>query len=110
MTDEVEKNKGGRPPGSRNKITLLKMMGEEATRERNFERMLLVCDHIITEALAGNRDCRKLVWSAVMSKSGADAAAATGAIPEINIRVQGSAAPEVSVEKPLAAEPEIQLN
>ena len=78
--------RGGRPKGSKNKITLLKLMTEEVVRTQNADRMKQVCDDIINDALAGDRDCRKLVWQAVMSKSGFDQNTPTGAVPEIIIR------------------------
>lgn len=78
--------KVGRPKGSKNKITMLKLMTEEVVRSKNLDRMLQVCDEIITEALAGDRDCRKLVWTSIMSKSGTDQNQTTGAMPEIIIR------------------------
>lgn len=80
--------KAGRAKGSKNKITLLKLMTEEAVRSKNLDRMLQVCDEIISDALSGDRDCRKLVWQAIMSKSNLEASPATGAVPEITIRLE----------------------
>jgi hypothetical protein len=65
-------NKRGRPKGSKNRVTLLKLMAEEAVRERNIERMQQVCDEIIEDALMGDKDMRKLVWQAMISKGSAD--------------------------------------
>jgi hypothetical protein len=79
-------NKGGRPKGSKNKITLLKLMAEETFRTGEIDRMMQVCREIVTDALAGDRDCRKLVWQAVVSKSGNDNTTQVGAMPEIIIR------------------------
>lgn len=61
-------NKLGRPKGSKNKITLLKLMAEEAARERNADLAQQVIDGIYRDALEGDRACRKLVWDAHMSK------------------------------------------
>lgn len=88
----------GRPKGSRNKITILKLMTEEAVRSKNTDRMLEVCDQIIEAALEGDRDCRKLVWSSIMSKSGVDANQHQGQIPEIVIR--SDKPPEVHIGRP----------
>lgn len=60
-------NKGGRPKGSRNKITLLKIVAEEAARERNHEKMQHVIDLVVDMARRGDAAAQKLVWSAVMS-------------------------------------------
>lgn len=65
-------NPVGRPKGSKNKVTLLKLMAEEAVRERNIELMQQICDEILVDALAGDKDMRKLVWQSVMSKGTAD--------------------------------------
>lgn len=87
MTDIVpqEPRGVGRPKGSKNKITLLKLMAEETFRSKNIDRMLQVCDEIVTDALAGDKDCRKLVWSSIMSKGSNDTADSSGAIPTIRI-------------------------
>ena len=68
----VSGNPVGRPKGSRNKVTLLKLVAEEAARERNHDRIQAVVDDIITDALAGDASMRKLVWNAVMSKGSID--------------------------------------
>lgn len=78
--------KGGRTVGSKNKITMLKLMTEQAVRSKNLQRMLEVCDEIIKDAKDGDFACRKLVWSAVMSKAGFDNSTPAGAMPEIIIR------------------------
>lgn len=62
-------NPNGRPKGSKNKVTLLKIAGEEAMRERNYERMQLVMDMVIDAALDGDKSAQKLVWDAGMSKA-----------------------------------------
>lgn len=93
MTDElivaedhpVDRPKGGRPKGSRNKITLIKLMAEEAVRSNHLDQMLEVCTKIIEAALEGDRDCRKLVWQSIMSKSGTDQAQTSGEAPRIII-------------------------
>lgn len=64
----VSGNPVGRPKGSKNKITLLKLAGEEAVRENNFEKMMEVCNQIIDRALEGDHASAKMVWEAVVSK------------------------------------------
>jgi hypothetical protein len=76
----------GRPKGSRNKITLIKLMAEEAVRDRNLNKMLQVCEAIIDDALAGDANCRKLVWQSVMSKSGVDPSTSSESAPTILIK------------------------
>lgn len=77
---------GGRPKGSKNKITLLKLMTEEAVRSRHLDSMLEVCGKIIEDALKGDRDCRKLVWQSIMSKSGSDQTTSSGEAPTIVVK------------------------
>ena len=67
----VSGNPAGRPKGSKNKITLLKMQAEEALREDNHETMLKVAQLIVAQALEGDRASQKLVWDALVSKGGA---------------------------------------
>lgn len=88
-------NKLGRPKGSRNKVTLMKLMAEQAVREGNADRMIEVCRGIIDDALAGDKDMRKLVWQAVMSKSGADDK--TQASDKVEIHIGGLAPQPVKV-------------
>ena len=68
----VSGNPSGRPKGSKNKVTLYKLMAEESFRERNFDRVQRVLDDIVMEALAGDQQCRKLVWQAMVSNGSAD--------------------------------------
>jgi hypothetical protein len=63
-------NPKGRPKGSKNKVTLFKLQAEEAFRERNVERIDIVLDLILTAALDGDKNARKMVWDACMSKAG----------------------------------------
>lgn len=65
-------NKRGRPKGSKNKITLMKLMAEEAVRSDNAEGMLEVCTLIVEQAKNGDKPSQKLVWETVMSKGIAD--------------------------------------
>lgn len=92
----------GRPKGSRNKITLIKLMAEEAVRDRNLDKMLQVCQDIIEDALAGDFNSRKLVWQSVMSKSGVDPSTSSESAPTIVIKtdspVRVSAKPRNDIE------------
>jgi hypothetical protein len=66
----IEGHKGpGRPKGSKNQITVYKLMAEEAFRERNADRIQMVLDSIIDDALEGDKAARKLVWDSNVSKS-----------------------------------------
>ena len=65
----ISGNPGGRPKGSKNKVTLLKLAAEEAFRDRNQENLDLVLDMILQAALEGDKAARKMVWDACMSKA-----------------------------------------
>lgn len=65
----VSGNPKGRPRGSKNRITLLKLEGEEAFRSRNADKLQTVLDQILEAALEGDRSARKMVWDALMSKA-----------------------------------------
>jgi hypothetical protein len=83
-------NPAGRPAGSKNKITLLKRMVEEAAREDNKEKMYAVIARIIDQALDGDAQSQKLVWSSIMSSAGSDDDKAVGARPQIVINAAGA--------------------
>jgi hypothetical protein len=89
VTPQVS-NPLGRPKGSKNKITLLKLMTEEAVRAGEQDKMLEVCKLIIDDALKGDFDCRKLVWQSIMSKSGVEHNQSLGEVPQIIIRTEGT--------------------
>lgn len=59
----------GRPKGSKNRITLLKMQSEEAWRERNSQRLDLLLDMILQDALDGDKGARKMIFDAIVSKA-----------------------------------------
>lgn len=65
----VSGNPVGRPKGSKNKVTLLKLSAEEAFRERNQNQIDAVLDEILHAALEGDKSARKMVWDACMSKA-----------------------------------------
>jgi hypothetical protein len=62
-------NPKGRPKGSKNRITVLKMQTEEAWRDRNAERLDILLDMILQDALDGDRGARKMIFDAVISKA-----------------------------------------
>lgn len=65
----VSGNPAGRPKGSKNRITLLKMATEEAWRERNQEKLDALLDAILEDALNGDKSARKMIFDAVVSKA-----------------------------------------
>lgn len=78
-------NPKGRPKGSKNRVTLLKLMAEEAVREGHTEQMLDVARLVIAQALDGDTKSQKLVWDAIMSKGTADDKTQAKEKVEINI-------------------------
>jgi hypothetical protein len=62
-------NPAGRPKGSKNKVTLLKLAAEEAFRDRNQNAIDAVLDQILHAALDGDKAARKMVWDSCMSKA-----------------------------------------
>ena len=85
----VSGNPLGRPKGSKNKITILKLMAEEAVRTDNAAKASEVCNLIFDQALNGDKSSQKLVWEAVMSKGLPDAQAAKEKV-SINITTMKS--------------------
>lgn len=59
----------GRPKGSKNKLTLLRLAGEGAIRENNMEKMVEVCEKIIDQALTGDISSQRLVWQSMVSNT-----------------------------------------
>jgi hypothetical protein len=62
-------NPKGRPKGSKNKITFLKLATEEAWRERNQDRLDMILDMILDAALDGDKAARKMVFDSIISKA-----------------------------------------
>lgn len=92
----VSGNPGGRPTGSKNKVTLLKLVAEEAVRAGHADKMLEIADLIIEQALEGDPRSQKMVWDAIMSKGSVDDRAHATEKVEINI---GTLAPQQAPEK-----------
>jgi len=59
----------GRPKGSKNRITIMKLMMEEAYRERNAEKIAEILDQVVEDALNGDKSARKLIWESQVSKA-----------------------------------------
>lgn len=91
-------NKLGRPKGSKNKVTLLKLMAEESARERNQGKAQEVIDLIYMQALEGDKASQKLVWDANMSKGSVDDRTQAKEVVKIEI---GSMEPQKPLEKAL---------
>ena len=82
---------GGRQKGSKNKITLLKLMGEQAVRENNRDKMLEVCSLVVEQALEGDKSSQKLVWQSMVSNGVSDDKNAT---EKVEIKIGAIAKPE----------------
>lgn len=75
----------GRPKGSKNKITLLKMATEEAWRERNMEKLDMLLDMILDAALDGDKSARKMIFDSLISKASFQEDKAGGNRQEIKV-------------------------
>lgn len=78
-------NPKGRPKGSKNRITLLKMQTEEAWRDRNAARLDTVLDMILQDALDGDKGARKMIFDAVISKANVPEDKAAGQKQQITV-------------------------
>lgn len=59
---------GGRAPGSKNRITILKVALEEAFRDEAYEDVQKVLKMIVAQALAGDKASQRMIWDASVSK------------------------------------------
>ena len=62
-------NPNGRPKGSKNKLTLLKIAIDERFRDGKFEKIEAILNNIIDLAMEGDRAAMKMVWDATISKN-----------------------------------------
>lgn len=81
---------GGRPKGSKNQITILKLAMEAGVRSENIAQIGRILKGILDDAEAGDRDCRKMVWQSVMSRAGSETGTSQGETPQIVLRVEGN--------------------
>lgn len=58
----------GRPPGSKNRITVLKTALEEGFRGDNFDKIRQVLDKVVELALKGDKTAMKMIWESAVSK------------------------------------------
>jgi len=78
-------NPKGRPKGSKNRITVLKLQTEEAWRDRNQERLDMILDLILADALDGDKAARKMIFDAVVSKATVQEDKSAGQKQEIKV-------------------------
>lgn len=81
----VSGNPKGRPKGSKNKVTLYKLQTEEAWRHRNQERIDMVLDMILDDALDGDKAARKMIFDAAVSKANVSEDKAAGNKQQITV-------------------------
>ena len=62
-------NPAGRPAGSKNKVNLIKISMEEGFREGNFEKIAAILDNVVEDAMNGDKQARKMIWDACISKA-----------------------------------------
>tara|TARA_R110000751_G_scaffold13723_1_gene45750 strand:+ start:565 stop:909 length:345 start_codon:yes stop_codon:yes gene_type:complete len=93
FAEKASGNPVGRPKGSRNKITLAKLVAEEAVRSGNMEDMVEVCRLVVQDALEGDFRYRKLIWESVVTKAPSEATS-TGK-DKVEIVINSSAPTEI---------------
>ena len=77
---------GGRPKGSKNAITVQKLMLEEAFRSDKSGKLQEVLNMILQQALDGDKGSQKLVWDSTMSKMNIVDDKAAGGKQTINVK------------------------
>jgi len=81
----VSGNPNGRPKGSKNKITFLKLATEEAWRERNQDRLDTLLDMIVADAMDGDKAARKMIFETIVSKANVSEDKAAGNKQQITV-------------------------
>lgn len=84
----------GRPKGSKNKITEIKLLTEQAVRAGRLEDMIEVCQMIVAQALDGDSRSQKMVWDAMISKASSTEDKAAGTKQQIEIGVMNVDRPQ----------------
>ncbi len=82
-------NPAGRPKGSKNIVTIQKLMVEEAFRATDSDDMAKVLSLIVHQALEGDKASQKLIWDANVSKQSVSEDKSTGLKEAIRVRVVG---------------------
>ena len=97
-------NPNGRPKGSKNKITLLRMSAEQAWRERNQDRLDTILDLILQDALDGDKAARKMVFESIVSKANVAEDKSAGQRQQITVHKMTVNKGDNDVEVPLTEE------
>jgi len=79
-------NPAGRPKGSKNIVTIQKLMVEEAFRASTSDDMAKVLALVVMQALEGDKASQKLIWDANMSKQSITDEKNAGTKQEIKVR------------------------
>ena len=64
----ISGNPAGRPVGSKNRITILKLALEEAFRDETYNDVLDVLRMVVVQAKEGDKASQRMVWDAAVSK------------------------------------------
>ena len=62
-------NPAGWPVGSKNKVNILKISLEEGFRDGNYEKIAMILNDVVEDAIQGDKSARKMVWDACISKA-----------------------------------------
>lgn len=100
-------NPAGRPTGSKNRVTLLKVISEEQFREEAAEKVNQVLHLILNQALEGDKPSQKLIWDSHVSKANLTEDKSAGAKQQITIhRMEVSKDGDIIDMKPIEEEDE----
>lgn len=78
-------NPNGRPVGSKNKVTQMKVALEDAFRSDNFDDIQRVLRLVLKQALQGDKSSQKLIWDASVSKANIQDDKSAGSKQQITI-------------------------
>ena len=78
-------NPAGRPKGSKNVITIQKLMVEEAFRAGSEDDVLEVLKLVVKQAKSGDKVSQKLIWDSNVSKQNIPDEKTTGSKQEIKV-------------------------